>query len=96
MDKEEKKEIIKGYFVGDTVYLKEETDYSKKNGFKLNSVGIVSKNDNEESLKGWVVIDYEKRIREAVDKMKPEEIKKIYSDIVAVFDKEIKNNKNGK
>ena len=72
MEIPERKEITKGYFVGDTVILMEETEETKRLGFEKGVVGIVSKNDTKETLKGWKVVDYEKNFKEAVDKMNPE------------------------
>jgi hypothetical protein len=97
--KKKKKEITKGYFLGDTVLLKEETEFSKKNGFKLNDIGIVSKSDTKESLQGWKVIDYEKRISEIVDNMEPEKIVELYKGISEMMEKAEsvhKNKKNSK
>ncbi len=92
----EKQKIIEGYFVGDTVHLIKETEYSKKLGFKINSVAVVSKNDTKETLEGWKVIDYEKRISEIVDNMEPEKIIELHKNISEMMEKAESLDKNKK
>ena len=93
-EESEKQKIIEGYFVGDTVHLIKETEYSKKSGFKINSVAVVSKDDTKETLEGWKVIDYDKRIKEIVGKMNPENIKELYKNLTELSIKQKgKNNK---
>jgi DNA-binding transcriptional MerR regulator len=82
MNKETREEIISGFFVGDTVILKEETDFSKKQGFNIGDIGIISKKDNEESLKGWEVFDYKQHIEETLQKLDSNQIEEIFSQIV--------------
>lgn len=82
MNKKNKKEIISGFFVGDTVILKEETEFSKNQGFKVGDVGVVSKKDNEESLSGWEFFDYEKHIEETLKKLDSNQIEEMFSKIV--------------
>jgi hypothetical protein len=77
-----KKEIIPGFFVGDTVILKRETEATKSQQTKLGTIAVVSESDNEESLEGWEVVDYEKRFKEALDEMPPEEISKLFERLV--------------
>jgi hypothetical protein len=77
-----RKEIIPGFFVGDTVILKRETEITKMQKFKLGTVGVVSEFDDKESLDGWEVVDYEKRFKEALDEMPPEEISKLFQRLV--------------
>lgn len=84
MEIPERKEITKGYFVGDTVILMEETEETKRLGFEKGVVGIVSKNDTKETLKGWKVVDYEKNFKEAVDKMNPEEVGELFAKLVEI------------
>tara|TARA_B110000503_G_C7117049_1_gene400863 strand:+ start:37 stop:345 length:309 start_codon:yes stop_codon:yes gene_type:complete len=91
-EKNKKKEIIEGYFVGDTVFLKEETEFSKKNNFKINTIGIVSKNDTKESLEGWKVVDFDKRISEIVDNMEPDKIKELYSRLLEISNNQKEEN----
>jgi hypothetical protein len=79
---EEKNEIIPGYFVGDTVLLYEHTELT--NGLTLGTIGVVSKDDTIETLKGWKVIDYEKNIKEVLDTKTPEEIKEIFNRLVDI------------
>jgi hypothetical protein len=85
-------EIIEGYFVGDTVFLKEETEFSKKNNFKINTVAVVSKNDTKESLEGWKVVDFDKRIGEAIDNMEPAKIKELYSRLLEISNNQKEEN----
>jgi hypothetical protein len=82
MNKDIRKEIINGFFVGDTVMLKEETEFSKEQGFNIGDVGIVSKEDNEESLKGWEVFDYKQHIEDTLQKLDSNQIEDIFSKIV--------------
>jgi len=86
-----KKEIIPGFFVGDTVILKRETEMTKSQKFKIGTIGVVSEFDNEESLDGWEVVDYEKRFKEALDEMSTEEISKLFERLVELG--HIKKNK---
>jgi hypothetical protein len=79
---EERKEVIPGYFVGDTVLLYEHTENTKS--LTLGTVGVVSENDNEETLKGWKVVNYEKKIKEVLDEKTPEEIKEIFNRLVDI------------
>lgn len=82
MNKDIRKEIINGFFAGDTVMLKEETEFSKEQGFNIGDVGIVSKEDNEESLKGWEVFDYKQHIEDTLQKLDSNQIEDIFSKIV--------------
>lgn len=82
MDKDIRKEIINGFFVGDTVILKEETKLSKECGFNIGDVGVVSKKDSEESLKGWQVFDYKQHIEDTLQKLDSNQIENIFSKIV--------------
>jgi hypothetical protein len=82
MNKDIRKEIINGFFVGDTVMLKGETEFSKEQGFNIGDVGIVSKEDNEESLKGWEVFNYKQHIEETLQKLDSNQIDDIFSKIV--------------
>ncbi len=77
-----KKEIVNGFFVGDTVILKEETGFSKKQNFKIGDVGIVTKEDNEESLMGWEIFDYNNSIENALEKLDSNQIEEIFSKLV--------------
>ena len=58
---ENRKEIIKGYFVGDIVMLEKETKITIKDKIQIGTIGTVSEGDNKKSLEGWVVIDLKKR-----------------------------------
>jgi hypothetical protein len=82
MNKDIRKEIINGFFVGDTVMLKEETEFSKEQGFNIGDVGIVSKEDSEESLKGWEVFDYKQHIEDTLQKLDSNQIDDIFTKIV--------------
>jgi hypothetical protein len=89
MEEEKKrKEIFNGIFVGDTVILEKETDFSKEKGFKIGDVGIVSEKDNKESIEGWRLIDYEKTISQTLEKLKPEEVDDIFKQIVNILGEE--------
>lgn len=90
MNTNKRKEVVKGFFTGDTVILKKETKFSKEQGFKLGDVGIVSKNDNEESLEGWEVFNYTKQIEETLENFDSNQIENIFSKIVNILgEKEI-------
>lgn len=78
----EEKEIIPGFKVGDTVILDRETSDTKSKGIPVGSIGVVSLNDNKKTLEGWRVIDLESRFKEAVDKLKPEEVDEIFKKLV--------------
>jgi acyl carrier protein len=65
---ENRKEIIEGYFVGDSVILKKETGDSKKLKIPIGTIGTVSEYDTKKTLEGWKVIDLKKMIE--VDKTK--------------------------
>jgi len=82
MNKNTRKEIISGFFVGDTVILKEETEFSKNQGFNIGDVGIISKEDNEKTLKGWEVFDYKNHIEETLQKLDSNQIEEIFSQLV--------------
>lgn len=77
-----KKEVIPGYFVDDTVILHEHTKDTK--GITLGTIAIVSEDDNEETLKGWKVVNYEKKIKEVLDEKSPQEIKEIFNRLVDI------------
>jgi hypothetical protein len=62
---ENRKEIIEGYFVGDSVILRKETGDSKKLKIPIGTIGTVSENDTKKTLEGW---DLKKLIE--VDKTK--------------------------
>jgi hypothetical protein len=100
MIKNNRKEIINGFFIGDTVILKEETEFSKNKNFKIGDVGIISKDDNEETLKGWEVFNYKKHIEETLQKLESNQIDKIFSELVNILGKneiaELLNNINKK
>lgn len=84
MEEKERKEIFDGYFVGDTVILKEETELTKKHNFKLGAVAVVSKNDTEESLKGWNKVNLEEEFKKEIDQMTPEKIKELYDKLAKI------------
>jgi hypothetical protein len=77
-------EIIKDLFVGDTVILKEETELTKKQNLTLGTVGIVSNEDNEETLKGWEKVNLEEVFKEEIEKMSPEKIKELFDELVKI------------
>tara|TARA_Y100000389_G_scaffold71251_1_gene67981 strand:+ start:2488 stop:2793 length:306 start_codon:yes stop_codon:yes gene_type:complete len=79
-----KLQIIPGYFVGDTVILKEETDLTKNNKIKIGAIGIVSSKDNKNTLKGWHKVNLEDEFRKEIDKMSPEKVKELYSSLAAM------------
>ena len=85
MNKDARKEIISGFFAGDTVILKEETEFSKNQGFKIGDVGIISKEDNEETLRGWEVFDYKNHIEETLQNLDSNQIEEIFSQIVNIL-----------
>jgi hypothetical protein len=85
MSKDNRREVINGFFVGDTVILKEGTEFSKNKGFKIGDVGIISKDDNEETLKGWEVFDYKKHIEETLQKLDSNQIEEIFSQLVNIL-----------
>lgn len=78
----ENKEVIPGYCIGDTVILYEHTDLTKE--FTLGTIAVVSEEDNKDTLKGWKVVNYEKKIKEALDDKKPEEIREIFNRLVDI------------
>tara|TARA_B100000963_G_scaffold359405_1_gene386678 strand:+ start:3847 stop:4152 length:306 start_codon:yes stop_codon:yes gene_type:complete len=78
------KEVLPGFFVGDTVILKEETDLTKKRNIKLGTIGIVSPTDNKEELKGWYKINLKDEFKKEIDKMSPEKIKELYERLSAM------------
>lgn len=77
-------EIIKDLFVGDTVILKEETELTKKQNLTIGTIGIVSNEDNGETLKGWEKVNLEEVFKEEIDKMSPEKIKELFDELVKV------------
>ena len=77
-------EIIKDLFVGDTVILKEETELTKKQNLKTGTIGIVSNEDNDETLKGWEKVNLEEVFKEEIDKMSPEKIKELFDELVKI------------
>ena len=77
-------EIIKDLFVGDTVILKEETELTKKQNLTIGTIGIVSNEDNNETLKGWEKVNLEEVFKEEIDKMSPEKIKEIFDEVVKI------------
>jgi len=84
MEENKRLEVIPGYFVGDTVVLKEETDWSNKNKLKIGAIGIVSTKDNEDTLKGWTRVNLEDEFRQEIDKMSPERVKELYDSLAAM------------
>lgn len=76
-----KKEIIPGYFVGETVILEEHNSFTKESDIKLGTVGVISEDDDENTLKGWKVVNYEKRFKEEIDKMSPDKIKELFTKL---------------
>ena len=81
-DKESKTvEIVPGFCVGDTVILTEETEITKKQNINLGTVGIVSKEDNLETLSGWVVVNVEESFRKEIEKMSPEKVDELYNQL---------------
>lgn len=83
-DKKVRQEIIPGHFLGDTVILKEETELTKKQNLKLGTIGFVSKDDNKETLNGWLKIDVDDGFRKEIDKMSPEKISELYNQLVKI------------
>ncbi len=83
-DKETRKEIVPGYFLGDTVILKEETELTKRQNLKLGTIGYVSKVDNKETLNGWLRIDLDNGFKKEIDKMSPEKISELYNQLVKI------------
>tara|TARA_R110001592_G_scaffold266016_3_gene531644 strand:- start:887 stop:1198 length:312 start_codon:yes stop_codon:yes gene_type:complete len=81
MSNKEKVEISPGFFVGETVILLEETELTKVNKIKIGTVGIVSKNDNLKTLKGWKTINIEEGFKSEIDKMTPEKIDELYNHL---------------
>jgi hypothetical protein len=79
---ENKKEIIKGFFVGDTVILESETELTKSQNLKPGTIGIVSINDTKETLDGWKVVDLEKRFQEAIGNLSKEEVDNLMRDLI--------------
>ena len=77
-------EIIKDLFVGDAVILKEETELTKKQNLAIGTVGIVSNEDNKETLKGWEKVNLEEVFKEEIEKMSPEKIKELFDEIVKI------------
>jgi hypothetical protein len=77
-------EIIKDLFVGDTVILKEETELTKKQNLTTGTIGIVSNEDNDETLKGWEKVNLEEVFKEEIDKMSPEKIKELFDELVKI------------
>ena len=77
-------EIIKDLFVGDTVILKEETELTKKQNLTIGTIGIVSNEDNNETLKGWEKVNLEEVFKEEIDKMSPEKIKELFDELVKI------------
>jgi hypothetical protein len=77
-------EIIKDLFVGDTVILKEETELTKKQNLTIGTIGIVSNEDNDETLKGWEKVNLEEVFKEEIDKMSPEKIKELFDELVKI------------
>jgi hypothetical protein len=86
---ENRKEIIKGYFVGDIVMLERETKLTKKENIQIGTIGTVSKEDNKKSLEGWTVIDLKKRFKEAIDKLEPEKIKDLMEGLTKIYQNQI-------
>tara|TARA_B100000900_G_C19979848_1_gene473336 strand:- start:104 stop:412 length:309 start_codon:yes stop_codon:yes gene_type:complete len=84
MEENKRLEIVPGYFVGDTVILKEETDWSNKNKIKIGAIGIVSMKDNKDTLKGWAKVDLEDEFRQEIDKMSPERVSELYDSLAAM------------
>lgn len=84
MEEKERQEVFDGYFVGDTVILKEETELTKKQNFKLGTIAVVSKNDTKESLKGWSKVNLEEEFRKEIEKMSPETIKELYDKLAKI------------
>jgi hypothetical protein len=90
MSEDVRKEIINGFFIGDTVMLKKETEFSKKQGYKIGDIGIISKEDNQETLEGWKVFNYKQHIEETLQKLDSNQIEDIFSKIVDMIgEKEI-------
>ena len=77
-------EIIKDLFVGDTVILKEETELTKKQNLTTGTIGIVSNEDNDETLKGLEKVNLEEVFKEEIDKMSPEKIKELFDELVKI------------
>jgi hypothetical protein len=86
---ENRKEIIKGYFVGDIVMLEKETKITKKDKIQIGTIGTVSEGDNKKSLEGWTVIDLKKRFKEAIDKLEPEKIKDLMEGLTKIYQNQI-------
>jgi hypothetical protein len=86
---ENRKEIIKGYFVGDIVMLERETKLTKKENIQIGTIGTVSEEDNKKSLEGWTVIDLKKRFKEAIDKLEPEKIKDLMEGLTKIYQNQI-------
>ena len=84
MEENKKLQIMPGYFVGDTVILKEETDLTNKNNIKVGAIGIVSPKDNENTLKGWDKVNLEDEFKQEIDKMSPERVKELYDSLAAM------------
>jgi hypothetical protein len=81
-DKKNKKvEIVPGFYVGDTVILTEKTELTQKQNINLGTVGVVSKDDNLDTLSGWVVVNVEESFRKEIDKMSPEKIDELYNQL---------------
>jgi hypothetical protein len=80
----ERKEIIPGYLLGDTVILKEETELTRNKNIKLGTVGFVSKDDNEKTLRGWLRVDVDKGFKEEIDKMSPDKVEELYNQLVKI------------
>lgn len=78
------KEIIENYFVGDTVILKKETNLTQKQNIKLGAIGIVSDEDNKETLEGWEKVNLEEEFKKEIDNMSPDKIEKLFNDLVQI------------
>mgnify|MGYP003635859418 CR=1 FL=1 len=81
MSNKERIEIEPGFFVGETVILLEETEFTKVHKIKIGTVGVVSKDDNLETLKGWKAINVEEGFKSEIDKMTPEKIDELYNHL---------------
>ena len=79
--KNKKIEIVPGFHVGDTVILTEQTELTKKQNINLGTVGVVSKDDNVDTLSGWVVVNIEESFRKEIEKMSPEKVDELYNQL---------------
>lgn len=84
MDNNERVEIIPGFCVGDPVILAENTTFSKSQNIRLGTVGFVSKDDNAETLSGWMIFNMEEGFKKEIDKMSPEKIEELYNQLVKI------------